>query len=67
MITDLLPMTSIPFLMQLIQIHLSKNQKNFPNFFLHFLPRLTFEHFEIKDDDPHSSCILEIADCERRG
>ena len=54
-------------LTQLIQIHLFKNQKLFPNFVLHFLPRLTFEHCEKNDDNPHSSCISEITDCESRG
>ena len=52
--------------MQTIQMHLSQKQKIFSWFFSAFLESaLTFEHFQ-KKDDPHSLCISEITDHERR-
>ena len=45
---------------------LSKKQKTFSDLFCQvFNYRLSFEHFE-KKVDPHSLCICEITDCERR-
>ena len=50
-----------------IQIQLSQKQTKFSQYFSTFLKsRLNFEHFQEKDD-PHSSCIFEITDSERRG
>ena len=52
--------------MQKFQIHLSKKQTNFSEFFSPFFESaLNFEHFQ-KKDDPHSLCISEITDHERR-
>ena len=49
-------------LMMPIQMQLSRNQKTFSQFFAAFLkPRLTFEHFQNKDDI-HDFCISEITD-----
>ena len=46
------------------QMQLSLKGKKFSQFFFAFSKwRLNFEHFERKDD-PHSWCILEIADSE---
>ena len=48
-------------------MQLSQKQKPFSVWFFAFLKwRLNFEHFEIKYD-PHSLCIFENMDCERRG
>ena len=57
---------NIENLQQPIQLHLSKKQKTFANFFSPIL-KLTsnFEHFETKDD-AHRLCIFEIMDCKRR-
>ena len=47
-------------------MELPKNQKKLSECFTAFLKfRLHFERFG-KEDDPHSLCILEIIDCERR-
>ena len=53
--------------MQTIQMHLSQKQKTFfLNFFLAFFESaLNFQQFQ-KKDDPHSLCISEITDHERR-
>ena len=52
---------------QAIQRKLSQRQKIFSQFFSAFLKSiLNFEHFE-KKDDPHTWCMSEITDCERRG
>ena len=52
--------------MQTIQMHLSQKQNVFSQFFLAFFESaLYFEHFK-KKDDPHSLCISEITDHERR-
>ena len=52
--------------MQNIQMHLFQKQNIFSEFFLRFSePGLNFEHFQ-KKDDPHSLCISEITDHERR-
>ena len=52
--------------MQTIQMHLSQKEKNFSEFFSPFFESaLNFEHFQ-KKDDPHSLCISEITDHERR-
>ena len=52
--------------MQTIQMHLSKKQNVFSEFFLAFFESaLNFEHFQ-KKDDPDSLCISEITDHERR-
>ena len=48
-------------------MQLSKRQKTFSDVLYVFLEfRLNFGHFEEKDD-PHSLCISEITDRERRG
>ena len=48
------------------QMHLSKKKNNFSEFFSPFSESgLNFEHFQ-KKDDPHSLCISEISDHERR-
>ena len=47
-----------------IRMELSEKEKNFSQFFAAFLKfRLSFEHFQ-KKDDPHSFCISEITDSE---
>ena len=52
--------------MQTIQMHLYQKQKIFSEFFSTFSKSpLNFERFQ-KKDDPHSLCISEIADHERR-
>ena len=52
--------------MQTIQMHLSQKQNVYSQFFLAFFDSaLNFEHFQ-KKDDPHSLCISEITDHERR-
>ena len=52
--------------MQTIQMHLSQKQNIFTEFFLGFFDSaLNFEHFQRKDD-PHSLCISEIIEHERR-
>ena len=52
--------------MQNIQVHLFQKQKIFSQFFLPFFESgLNFEHFQ-KKDDPHSLCISEFTDHERR-
>ena len=52
--------------MQTIQMHLFQKEKIFSPFFLAFSESpLNFEHFQ-KRDDPHSLCISEITDHERR-
>ena len=49
-----------------IQMNLSQKQKIFSkNFSAFFESPLNFEHFQ-KKDDPHSLCISEITDHERR-
>ena len=63
-------MTSIPLLVETIEykqfrsIYL-KNKRFFLNFFLHFSDLLQFTNI-FKKDDPHSLCISEITDNERR-
>ena len=53
------------YLMQPIQIQLSKKQKNFPGFFSAFSKsKLNFEHFK-KKDDPHSVFISEVTVSEK--
>ena len=51
--------------MQTIQIHLSQKLKIFSEFFLHF-SNLHWISNIFKKDDPHSYCISEITDHERR-
>ena len=52
--------------MQTNQMHLSQKQKVFSELFCAFFEFvLNFEHFQ-KKDDPHSLCISEITDHERR-
>ena len=47
-------------------MHLSQKEKNSSQFFPPFFESaLNFEHFQ-KKDDPHSLCISEITDHERR-
>ena len=54
-------------LMQPIQMHLSQKQKSFCQLFCAFFKsKLNFELFQ-KKNDPHSLCISEITDSERRG
>ena len=53
-------------LAQLIQMQLSKKRKNFSDFFTPFLRSTSnVKHFE-KKGSPHSLCISEITDWERR-
>ena len=72
LLTHWLSMTSILFLIETIYCNIFRcnylrNKKTFSNFFLAFWKRgLNFEHFE-KEDDPHSWCICELADSQRRG
>ena len=48
------------------QMHLYQKENNFCEFFSSFLESAgNFEHFQ-KKDDPHSWCISEITDHERR-
>ena len=52
--------------MQKFQMHLYQKENNFSLFFYSFFESaLNFEHFQRKDD-PHSLCISEIIDHERR-
>ena len=52
--------------MQTIQMHLPQEPKFFSEFFPAFFESaLNFEPF-LKKDDPHSLCISEITDHERR-
>ena len=52
--------------MQKFQMHLSQKQNIFSRFFVAFFESaLNFELFE-KKNDPHSLCISEITDHERR-
>ena len=52
--------------MQTIQMHLSQKQNIFSQLFLYFFESaLNFQHFQ-KKDDPHSLCIAEITDYQRR-
>ena len=52
--------------MQKFQRDLSQKENNFSEFFSPFFESsLNFEHFQ-KKDDPHSLCISEITDHERR-
>ena len=52
--------------MQTIQMHLSQKQSILSEFILAFSESaLNFEHFQ-KKHDPHSLCISEITDHERR-
>ena len=47
-------------------MHLSQKEHNFSEFFSPFFQSaLNFEHLQQKDD-PHSLCISEITDHERR-
>ena len=57
--------------MQSIQMELSKKQKAFSDLFAAFLEfTLNIKHFQKKKKkkkiDPHSLCIFEIIDFERR-
>ena len=50
-------------------MHLSQERKTFFSFFFFFAFckfRINFEYFE-KKDDPHSSCLFDLTDCEKRG
>ena len=52
--------------MQTIQMHLSQKQNIFSGFFSEFFESaLNFQNFQ-KKDDPHSLCITEITDHQRR-
>ena len=51
--------------MQTIQIHLSQKQKIFSQVFCIFRICIEFRTFS-KKDDPHSLCISEITDHQRR-
>ena len=52
--------------MQKFQRHFPQKEKTFSQFFSPFFESaLNFEHFQ-KKDDPHSLCISEITDHERR-
>ena len=52
--------------MQTIQMPLSQKENNFSQFFSPFFESaLNFDYFQ-KKDDPHSLCISEITDNERR-
>ena len=57
-------------LLQQIQMQISQKRKIFSIFFFFFFAfskfRLNFEHFK-KKDDPHSWCIFEFTDSEKRG
>ena len=58
---------NIDNLTPLIQIKIFKNRKHFSQFFSAFLrSRSNFEYFE-KNNEDHSLCISEIADCKKRG
>ena len=54
-------------LTQPIQMQLSQKQKIYSEFVSGFLKSiLKFEHFQ-KKHEPHSSCVSEITDSEKRG
>ena len=54
-------------LLQHFQMHLPEKRKIFCEFFFTFSKfRVNFEHFQ-KKDDPHSWCIFEHTDSEKRG
>ena len=58
-------MTSILFVSQHIQMHLSKKQKTLSQFLPPFLKSTSsFEHFE-KKDELHRLSFFEITDCKR--
>ena len=53
--------------LQHFQMQLSEKRKIFSEFFFAVCKsRFNFEHFQ-KKDDPHSWCIFELTDCEKRG
>ena len=52
--------------MQTIQITLSEKQKKVLNFYVHFLILHKFSTF-LEKDEPHSLCVSEITDHEKRG
>ena len=63
---DKYSLTSRDRWMQTIQMNLSQKSKIFSKKFSAFFESaLNFEHFQ-KKDDPHSLCISEITDHERR-
>ena len=48
-------------------MQLSQKRKIFSEFFFAFSKfKLNFEYF-LKKDEPHSSCIFELTESERRG
>ena len=58
---------NIEILKKPVEMQSSSKPEIFSDLFSSFLKsRLNFEHFE-KFDDPHSSCIYQITDSERRG
>ena len=63
---DTFSLNSKEKLMETIQMHLSQKQNNFSLFFSPFFESaLNFKRFQ-KKDDPHSLCISEITENERR-
>ena len=64
-------MTGILFLIETIYSNLFRcnyfQKKVFVSFFFEFSKfKFNFEHFQ-KKDDPHSGCIFELTDSEKRG
>ena len=72
LLTRSLPITNILFLTEVIYCKIFRcsylrNEKYFLNFFFAFSKfRFNFEHFQ-KKDYPHSWCIFELKDSEKRG
>ena len=71
LLTPWLPITSIVFLIETIyskifRCNYLRNEKYFLIFFAFSKFRWNFEHFQNKDD-PHSWCIFELTDPEKRG
>ena len=63
---DTYSLNSKPKWKQTIQLHLSQKQNIFSEFCSAFFESaFNFEYFQ-KKDDPHSFCIAEITDHERR-
>ena len=54
-------------LLQHVQMQLSQKRKTFSGFFVFEFPkfRFSFEHFR-KKVNPHSRCVFELTDSEKR-
>ena len=61
------------YLLRHVQMQLSQKRKTFSNFFIYLFIFFTFSEFKLnlehnqKKEDPHSWCIFELRDPEKRG